>query len=352
MGETSNIAKMAEKVSEDIFKWFKWEHLPIKDLNFTCHKGNLHSSSTKDKKTHPVDTIFKYRDPYKGKEIIFNTDLKSYQKTSIKTSSVRDAMWSLAKTIDCAAGSEEWRKRYALGSMNYEVRGMLFVYNHDGQYDTTFKELFKPKVKGGKLTGGIKISNIPLREGQKIHLVEPLLVQYMRTIISDMDKLHREGLFPEKKYSFYYPDLIQHKLKGDTESHPATIELISGPYMIIKHAEITKWCEESCAPVVRHQPGYVIYYNQDGSTELEFTYLFDLLSNLQMLRTKEEKIRIRVAHRKPFADISSNYLTAIKIYTHKLGGDEFKAEVLKAIEFDVIEQTKDIFSTNDIGWER
>ncbi|HAS8310046.1 TPA: hypothetical protein I7725_05085 [Vibrio vulnificus] len=353
MAETSNIAKMAEKISEDIFKWFKWEHVPIKDLNFTCHKGKEHSSSSKDKKTHPVDTIFKYKDPYKGREVIFNTDLKSYKKGSITSSALRDAIWSLARTIDCADGSEEWRKRYALSSKNYEIRGLLFVYNHDGEYQNNFLDLFKPKIGNeGKLSGGINIGNVPLREGQQLHVIEPLLIQYMRTIISDMDKLHREGSFPETSYSFYYPDLLLHKLKGDTQNHPATIELISGPYMIIKHDDIVKWCERTNAPVVRYGKGYVIYYNQTGDTYLEFIYLFDMLSNLQILRTKENKIRIRVAHRQPFNDIRSSFQTAVEIYSHSLGGDEFKAEVLKSIELEIVEQTKDIFSTNDIGWER
>ncbi|CAG9000630.1 MAG: hypothetical protein CENE_02630 [Candidatus Celerinatantimonas neptuna] len=353
MAETSNIAKMAEKISEDIFKWFKWEHVPIKDLNFACHKGEEHSSSTKDKKTHPVDTIFKYKDPYKGREIIFNTDLKSYQKNSITSSTLREAIWSLARTIDCADGSNEWHHRYALSSTNYEIRGLLFVYNHDGEYQKDFINLFKPKMgRRGKLAGGINIGNVPLREGQQIHIIEPLLIQYMRTVISDMDKLHREGSFPETSYSFYYPDLLLHKLKGDTQNHPATIELISGPYMIIKHDEIIKWNEKISKPDVRCGKGYVIYYNQTGETYLEFIYLFDMLSNLQILRTQENKIRIRVAHREPFNDIRSNFQTAINIYTDNLGGDEFKAEVLKSIEFEIIEQTKDVFSTNNIGWDR
>lgn len=260
---------------------------------------------------------------------------------------------SLARTIDCADGSDEWRKRYALSSSNFEIRGLLFVYNHDGEYHQNFLDLFKPKIGAeGRLTGGIKIGNIPLREGQQLHVIEPLLIQYMRTIISDMDKLHREGLFPEKKYSFYYPDLLQHKLKGDTNEHPATIELISGPYIIIKHDEIKKWDEEKEQSTVRHGKGYVIYYNQTGETALEFIYLFDMLSNLQILRTNEYKIRIRVAHRSPFSDIRSSFQTAVEMYTHSLGGDEFKAEVLKSIDFEIVEQTKDIFSTNDIGWDR
>ncbi|MEZ8649542.1 hypothetical protein [Vibrio casei] len=354
MAETSNIAAVAEKVSLDLFRWFKWEMIDAKDLNFKCHKGAKHKTSSQEKVTHPVDVVFKYLDPYKGKYVLFNTDLKSYAKGSITTTSVRDALVSLAYTIDCAEGSEEWRNRYALGLSDYDIRGMLFVYNHDGQYKTDFVDLFKAKVspKTGKLGGGINLSNIPLREGQQLHVIEPNIITYMRTVISDMDKLHREGSFPEKAYSFYYPDLLQHKLKGDTSKHPATIELICGPYMIVKHKAVTKWCEEKQVPQETYPQGYVIYYNQKGESPLDFIYLFDLLSNLQILRTKDERIRIRVAYKKPFDDITSSYETAVALYTQSLGGDEYKAGILSAIEFTIIEQTKDIFCTSDIGWKR
>ncbi|EGQ9631061.1 hypothetical protein F2K82_12640 [Vibrio cholerae] len=354
MAETSNIAVVAEKVSQDLFKWFKWEMVDAKDLNFSCHKGSKHTTSKESKLTHPVDVVFKYKDPYQGKYILFNTDLKSYAKGSINTSSIRDALTSLAYTIDCAEGSQEWQNRYALGLTNYEIRGMLFVYNHDGQYKTDFYDLFKAKInpKSGRLGGGINLSNIPLREGQKIHIIEPKVITYMRTIISDMDKLHRERTFPEKAYSFYYPDLLQHKLKGDTSEHPATIELICGPYMIIKHNAVKKWDEEKNRAVETYQQGYVIYYNQTGENPFEFIYLFDLLSNLQILRTKDDKIRIRVAHKNPFNDIRSNYEAAVAMYTTSLGGDKYKAEILRSIEFSIIEQTKDIFCITNIGWER
>ena len=79
MSETANIAAMAEKVSADVFKWFKWEMLPPMDFDFNCHKPEKHKTSDLPKKTHPVDAVFKYFDPYLGKDILLNTDLKSYK---------------------------------------------------------------------------------------------------------------------------------------------------------------------------------------------------------------------------------------------------------------------------------
>ena len=113
-GEVSNITEIATKVSDEIFKFFRWETLPIKDQNFQCNKTDIHKKS-KGHETHPVDVVFHYDDPYLNKTIYLNTDLKSYSKGSIEyKKGVIKTLNSLAQTIDCAQGSSEWRKRYVL----------------------------------------------------------------------------------------------------------------------------------------------------------------------------------------------------------------------------------------------
>jgi hypothetical protein len=350
MSETANIAAMAEKVSKDLFKWFKWEMLPPMDFDFKCHKNEKHQTGKKPKLTHPVDAIFKYFDPYLGKDILLNTDLKSYKSKGITPSNLRNAIYSLANTIDCAEGSPQWKQRYSFSSENYEVRAMLFIYNHDGLYDKSFLDTFQPKLNSsGKLSGGVKLSTVPLRKGHKLHIVEPLLIQYMRTIVSDMDKLHREGTFPEKSYRFFYPDLILTKPKGNTKDLPATLEAITAPFLIIKHDSIHKLCEDTHEVKERHPPGIVIYYNRHGEEPFEFVYILDTLSRLQLLGG-DNIIRIRVAHHSPFQDIRSSYTQAINLFLKNWGFDDHKKKILEAIDFEIVEQTKTCFTTNDIGW--
>lgn len=38
MAETATIADMADIVSREIFRWFKWERLDLMDQNFLCQK--------------------------------------------------------------------------------------------------------------------------------------------------------------------------------------------------------------------------------------------------------------------------------------------------------------------------
>ncbi|ENH0225522.1 hypothetical protein ABVR02_004470 [Escherichia coli] len=212
MAETINISELAHEVSNDIFSWFKWKEINLYDENFSCRKSEEHfpkkiaNSSESDneveseqanevesekKCTHPVDIVFKYNDPYSGKDVLFNTDLKSYAAKSIRPSDVRDMLKSIAKTIDCASISPEWKNRYGIDSIKYEIRGMLFIYNHDGKYHRDFYKVFKTEKVNERRKLGINLASIGLKSNQQIHIVEPLMISYMTTIIADIDRLHR-----------------------------------------------------------------------------------------------------------------------------------------------------------------
>lgn len=361
MAETLNIGELAVEISNDVFSWFKWEKIDLYDENFDCRKVEAHikkdknvtdsnsetvvepdetESSEAKKHTHPVDVVFKYTDPYSGKDILFNTDLKSYKSTSIKPSDVREMLQSIAKTIDCASISTEWKTRYGFNSTNYEIRGMLFIYNHDGQYHRDFYETFKTSVNNDRKKLGINIKSIGLKKGQQIHIVEPLLISFMTTVIADMHRLHHDGTFPRVEYSFYYPELLRNKtVSGDRHSRPATIEAISAPYLIIEHDEVVT--KSPSGETLRTEPGFVIYYNRPGNDPYEFVYLFDTLSRYQLL-DGERSIRLRFAYHSPSPDIGSNFESAKEKYIKSWGYDEHKRKILNKIiikELSLMEHT-------------
>ena len=61
-GETRYVAEIAEIISRDVFKHFRWNVAALTDTNFDCVKSQEHSR--KDDHTHPVDVVFYYDDPY------------------------------------------------------------------------------------------------------------------------------------------------------------------------------------------------------------------------------------------------------------------------------------------------
>lgn len=351
-GETSQIAEMANRVSKDIFKWFKWERIPLMDQNFDCKKQEKHAPTKQQKHSHPVDVVFKYNDPYLDNPILLNTDLKSYNKSSMTSPNIRGALKSLAQTIDCSRISNEWQSRYDTAGLA-EIRGLLFVYNHDTEWDKDFAKLLLPPKKKEEVGDekGLVAKSLPLEEGQLIHIIEPRTIAYMTTVIADAQRLHAEGSFPAKNYYFFYPDLKLHKARGDKYSRPATIEMICGPFLIVEHDEIKKHDETTEMTEVTYQSGFVIFYNRAGNSHLEFMYLFDVLSTYQIL-DGSNKLRIRVAHHSPNVDIRSHFKRAIEMYVHDWGFDEYKKNRLEGIELEIIEIHKTSFSQVDIGWER
>jgi hypothetical protein len=342
-GETDNIAKLAELVSSDIFSFFRWEKVGPNNLNFVCAKKEIHApQKTKTEHTHPGDVVFKYADPYLNKSIILHTDLKSYAVGSIKMAEIKKALKSLGKTIDCARVSPEWQARYHLNKREkIEIRGMLFVFNHDDEYDKNFYDHFND-YNGESLN---------IKDGQQIHIVEPSLINYLNTVLVDINSLRAAGSFPRGGYTFYYPDQVLHKVGGEYWERAATAELIASPYFIIHHKAVRNLCEETDKPVETYGEGYVIYYRRDGGTEIEFRYLFDALSRFQMLNSdKKHNIRIRVANRYHHSSIVSNFKAAINSYVSDWGNDEYRLKKLQEIELDVVNHVIPNYKPETIGW--
>lgn len=368
-GEVSAIAEMANIVSCEIFNWFKWTRFPLMDQNFKCLKTDKHAPPKKQKEQspdsapatteaseqerlhkHPVDVVFSYIDPYTAQRVMLNTDLKSYKSGSISKTMIRSALKSLAVTIDCARSSPEWKGKYNHAE-DSEVRGLLFVYNHDGEYDKKFYDVFKSeKVDGSdKGQGKVDLSNFPVCKGQQIHIIEPRTINYLLTIKNDSANLHTEGSFPESEYFFHYPELTLHKTKLPKEARPATIELLSAPYMIIEHNAVKKWNEKSEKLEERFGAGFIVYYNRSGSTVKEFIYLLDTLSNLQIL-DRDCSLRLRIACDAPSQEIRSNFEAAKTSYAGDWGFDEYKKQKLERIDLKVIEIVQKKFSETEIGW--
>lgn len=352
-GETSAIAKMAAYVSSELFEWFKWSRVDLPDQNFDCMKAADHAPKKVAAHTHPVDAVFHYHDPYLNTNVYLNTDLKSYAVGSIDSSRIFPALKSLAHTIDCARISQEWQERYVLNSDPWEVRGLLFVYNHDANYDKSFYETLLASVqkRSDKEPKPVNLNNLPIAANQSLHIFEPSLISYLTTIAVDAAQLHQAGTFPEKHYEFFYPELKLVKTSGDKHTRPATVEMLAGPYLIIRHEEIKKYDESSQKVDVRYSAGYVIYYRRDGSTAEEFAYLLDILSGYQIL-DGDHKIRIRLIHANPGRDPRSAFERAITLYAREWNFDEYKLQRLKAIEFDVVELAKFSFSRTVIAWDR
>jgi hypothetical protein len=199
MAETINISKMAEKLSKEIFAEFLWQRTGSMNINWTCEDQEKHLV-----KTHPSDVVFFYDEPYSQSRTYINVDLKSYAKGTINANSVRSAIENLAKSISCAEKSEEWRDQFIHEHISPEICGMLFVYNHDGEYDKDFLSLLG-QVQADKL-------DIPI--GSKIVVLGPQDIFWLNNVRHEIAYMRggTSELPAREDCRFFYPHLVRKKI--------------------------------------------------------------------------------------------------------------------------------------------
>ncbi|MCG9776639.1 hypothetical protein L1D49_25630, partial [Vibrio diabolicus] len=138
---------MAGIVSSRVFYELKWDMNKKTDLNWQCcmrsHLSEAQLKAEDPKKTHPTDVVFSYTDPYTNVVQYVQTDLKSYAKRTIENKHSKGILGdveSLGQQVECAKRSSEWQKMFLKDkTSDFNVHGMLFIYNHDNDYDA---ELF------------------------------------------------------------------------------------------------------------------------------------------------------------------------------------------------------------------
>lgn len=352
MAENGPIENLAKRISHDLLSRFKWQQLGPCDQDFPCDNEDKHKpDGKKQKHNHPVDVVFSYKDPYLNKIIYLNTDLKSYKAGSISASKIEPVLDSLAKTIECAKYSSAWSEKYNFSQIDCEIRGLLFVFNHDNQLQHDFYDFFNPpKPAKGRRDKAVNLDKVSLCAGQQIHIIDPFLINYMLTVTNDMNDMIARNEFPREEYGFYYPQLTFHKVAVIEKHLPATIEVLSSPFMIVKHDAVYKFDRAKNSEVEIYPEGFVIYYNRKGNSDNEFFYLLDLLSNYQIL-DGVNRIRIRLAYREKDDKVLSHFQRGVEKYSHEYGLDDEAKKRLEGIDVKVVSSVKEFFSAEVISWE-
>jgi len=328
MAETKNIADIAERISAEIFRHFHWQAHPKHDDNFPCVNPAHKSSSGASKGSHPGDVVFYYIDPYLQKRVYLHTDLKSYTEASITPSRLKDAFQSLCMSIECAKQSKHWRQKYSVDtSTAHEVRGLLFVHNYTKGYEKNFHDA----------VAQVKLQKMPIEPGTLLHFLGPHDIRRLYNVGNDLIRLKHDGVLPDE-YTFYYPDLVMFRRHGDVWGQAATIESLTGPYIIIKHGAAKK-----------SEAGYLIYFNQRGELSPQsLEYFIDSLSRYQMLESGE-KIRVRCTGADD-EDMRSKFETAKQRYAKAWSFESSRTAVLNAIEISTVVGMVDTYNPGTTGW--
>lgn len=293
MGETGNIAKIAELVSKDIFQAFGWEISGSMNINWSCVKDE-HGRAT-----HPADVVYKYPEPYHNKVTFIHCDLKSYSKDSITKASIKSALKSLNESLSCAKVSSDWRDKFLTTEKRYDIKGMLFVYNHDGEFsqeDQSFSTLLDESTK-----------KLEIDEGNVIYVVGPSKINYLTNVSSNIKMLCAEKKLPfeRSKIGFYYPELDREKIYHNPGSLPLSIEKMCGSFHVMRYDKVDG----------DKIDGLDVYMQSNGSDTEQFMHILDFI-RLNNCLQDATKIRIFL----PFgcATAHRNFDKALSFYTDGL----------------------------------
>ena len=321
MAETANIARIAEKVSSQLFAEFGWHPCAPRNTSWDCGLRERHRTKAS---SHPSDIVFCYDDPYDAGFVYVTADLKSYAKASIQLSKVSGAIRGLAMATECANVSSRFAELYVSDhqAQPTHVVGLLFVYNHDGEYTGDF----------ARLLAQVDRTNSTLQQGSRMYVMGPAQITYLYSIAQDITLLRgRLAVPPREDCHFYYPDLVQIPARKSKEAAAASLEWLTGPWQMLRfHTPLAD-------NAVRTNT--LVYYRDNGSTTDSFKYLLDYLFRFQLIDTghviqvRSVPATARQESTRPlFEKAKEEYLRQI----HPAGRRDM-TERLKAVSYERIE---------------
>ena len=128
-------------------------------------------------------------------------------------------------SAECANQSQEWQERYADPDSNFRVNGLLFIYNHDGEFHRDFP----------KLLSMVKQSLLKVKSAYRLYVFGPPEITYLYTVANDILKKRGKKELPEAEHcKFYHPDLVRHRVTSNT-LEAATAEMLLAPWQVLKY---------------------------------------------------------------------------------------------------------------------
>ncbi|MBK1830529.1 hypothetical protein JIN77_07315 [Verrucomicrobiaceae bacterium R5-34] len=321
MGEVVNIATLAESASDKLFTTFGWQIGGIKDENFPCVNQTKHQKKTA--KTHPVDCVFSYNDPYTEHRHFLLCDLKSYAASTMDSTDFKPYLQGLAKAAECAQVETTWKGRYVDSSISaYSVDGFLFVYNHDGDYKKDFSKKgrnFMPSSLQGAM-------------GSRVHLMGPDTINRLQSIAHDLKARCTDHDLDYNTRKFFYP---QQPLKMPAASHldSADIETLRGRRIIVRlqHREDPK------------KISYFVYLHSESSVEA-IEYLITFLYKNRIVEDAAEVIIVGIGMR---AEAQVDFNNAKKQFLERHFGMLELSRSLEKISLTRLTMVAEVFCSVD-----
>lgn len=329
MAENVHIGEIAEKLSDEIFGEFLWTKVGPTNIDWPCEDHEHHSV-----KTHPADVVFYYDEPYSQIRTYVHCDLKSYAKGSISPAAVNTAVESLSKQVACAEKSDRWHELYSHNNVSAAICGLLFVYNHDGEYDSNF----------AKMLNSVKTNELDLPIKSKLVVLGPEDIFWLDNVRYEIQLMRGKSgamRLPDREHcQYFYPQLVRKANVQVEKARAATLEMLTSPWIILEYRNPGSG-----------RKGVVVFYRRQGATPQEFMYLFDYLRHYQVLNEATD-VQVKLLSALPTASV--NFQKAVQQYNELMsdgGGENELARLVKAITYVKMTQVVSTFSSIELGMD-
>jgi hypothetical protein len=214
---------------------------------------------------------------------------------------------------------------YVHHNKNAKIIGLLFVYNHDEAYDSNFQGLLE----------NVNREKLDIPKGSKIVVMGPSDIQWLNNVHSEITFMrgNSQQLPPPHLCRFHHPNLVRRKNVQETSS--ATIEMLMGPWIVMKYKED-----------VNSKEDVIVFYRGRGKAAEEFLHLIDYLLYYQLI---DKGISVKVRTLDPDPASSAIFSKAISDYLEALGGGADIEKRLRAIEYKQISRIRMTFSLVELG---
>src|SRR5690606_3307595 len=133
---------------------------------------------------------------------------------------LKDTLESLALAVDCAKSNQAWKDLYLKPGADYEVQGLLFIYNHDASYDRNFSEMLSSVLEHG----------LSIPKGVRLNVIGPEEIWYLGDMVNDLGILASEETIAlgRKNTPFHYHSFSRERLSAQAAHPSATIDMLLG----------------------------------------------------------------------------------------------------------------------------
>jgi len=325
VAENENIARQAEILAGELFAEFFWERVGPTNHDWPCETPEEHGVTT-----HPCDVVFYYDEPYSAQRTYVHCDLKSYAKGSIKSPAIKTALISLGKQISCADKSTQWQEKHAHDYVTYSICGLLFVYNHDGEYDADFNASL----------AFVANESLQLPRGKKVFVLGPKEIFWLDNVSNEIQRMRGKRV-PElpgaEHCSYYHPQLVRKANLQVKKAKSATLETLTSPIIIL----------EARDPRGSAQRKIIVFYSRAGEVADEFIYLIDVIRKYELLDERTQVV-IKTLNASPIS--SPTFQKSQQQYIEGLSGTSTDlSEYVLNIKYEPISEIKTTYSSIDLG---